>query len=123
MKHFFKVFLIIFVLLILFSACNKKAQIIRTNAREVDNNEVLYANSDIAINSKADKLGEGGIPSLRKPNETGKIMVVIFHKFIEKYEPEKDKEGAFTTTLNRFEALLETLYDKGYRLINLMDFL
>jgi len=55
-----------------------------------------------------------------KPNEAGKIMVVMFHNFIEKYE-KGDKE--YTTTFSEFEKLLETLYEKGYRLINLSDYL
>jgi len=55
-----------------------------------------------------------------KPNEAGKIMVVMFHNFIEKYE-KGDKD--YTTTFSEFEKLLETLYEKGYRLINLSDYL
>ncbi|HHW47660.1 MAG TPA: polysaccharide deacetylase family protein [Clostridiaceae bacterium] len=55
-----------------------------------------------------------------KPNEAGKIMVVMFHNFIEKYE-KGDKE--YTTTFSEFEKLLENLYERGYRLINLSDYL
>jgi hypothetical protein len=47
-----------------------------------------------------------------KPNEAGKIMVVMFHNFIEAYKS-GDKE--FTTTFGDFEKLLHTLYDSGYR--------
>jgi peptidoglycan/xylan/chitin deacetylase (PgdA/CDA1 family) len=55
-----------------------------------------------------------------KPNEAGKIMVVMFHRFIEKYE-KGDKE--FTMTFDAFRELLETLYTSGYRLISLNDYL
>lgn len=55
-----------------------------------------------------------------KPNEAGKVMVVMFHNFIPAYTS-GDKE--YTTTFNEFKALLQTLYDKGYRLINVNDYL
>jgi len=55
-----------------------------------------------------------------KPNEAGRIMVVMFHNFIEKYE-QGDKD--YTTTFDDFRKLLETLYNDGYRLINLNDYL
>jgi hypothetical protein len=55
-----------------------------------------------------------------KPNEAGKIMVVMFHNFIESYRS-GDKE--YTTTFSDFEKLLHTLYDSGYRLISLSDYL
>ncbi len=58
--------------------------------------------------------------SVVKPNEAGRIMVVMFHNFIEKYE-KGDK--AYTTTFDAFEELLETLYESDYRLISLNDYI
>jgi len=55
-----------------------------------------------------------------KPNEAGKIMVVMFHNFIETY---KSGDKLYTTTFNDFRELLQTLYDKDYRLINVSDYL
>ncbi len=55
------------------------------------------------------------------PNESGDIPVIMFHRFIEAYEPDTEKE--FTTTLEEFETLLHTLYDEGYRLISMKDFI
>ncbi|MGI6777702.1 MAG: polysaccharide deacetylase family protein [Acetivibrionales bacterium] len=55
-----------------------------------------------------------------RPNEVGKIMVVMFHNFIEEYKT-GDKE--YTTTFQDFRELLQTLYDKDYRLINVGDYL
>lgn len=55
-----------------------------------------------------------------KPNESGKIMVVMFHNFIEKYE-KGDK--TYTTTFGEFRGLLDTLYASGYRLVGLNDYL
>ncbi|NLU51384.1 MAG: polysaccharide deacetylase family protein [Clostridiaceae bacterium] len=56
-----------------------------------------------------------------KPNESGDIPIVMFHRFIEAYEPNTEKE--YTTTFAEFEALLQTLYDQGYRLISMRDFI
>ncbi len=58
--------------------------------------------------------------SVVKPNEAGRIMVVMFHNFIEKYE-KGDKD--YTTTFDAFRELLSTLYDSDYRLISLNDYL
>lgn len=55
-----------------------------------------------------------------KPNETGRIMVVMFHNFVEEYK-KGDKE--YTTTFDAFNKLLDTLYTSGYRLISLNDYL
>ncbi|NMA65410.1 MAG: polysaccharide deacetylase [Clostridiaceae bacterium] len=56
-----------------------------------------------------------------KPNEVGEIPIVMFHNFIEAFEPNTEKE--FTTTFEEFENLLYTLYDEGYRLISMREFI
>lgn len=58
-----------------------------------------------------------------KPNEAGKIMVVMFHNFVESFEPTKYDDGQYTITFKAFEELLHTLYEKGYRLISFKDFI
>lgn len=55
------------------------------------------------------------------PNESGKIPIVMFHRFIEAYEANTEKD--YTTTFGEFEALLEDLYDQGFRLISMKDFI
>ena len=55
------------------------------------------------------------------PNESGEIPIIMFHRFIEAYEENTEKE--YTTTFAEFEALLQTLYDAGYRLISMEDFI
>jgi len=55
------------------------------------------------------------------PNESGDIPIVMFHRFIEAYEENTEKD--YTTTFAEFEALLQTLYDAGYRLISMKDFI
>lgn len=55
-----------------------------------------------------------------KPDESGQIMVVMFHNFVEAY---KSGDKAYTTTFSEFEKLLQDLYNKKYRLISLTDML
>ncbi|OPX43094.1 polysaccharide deacetylase [Ruminiclostridium hungatei] len=55
-----------------------------------------------------------------KPNESGQIMVVMFHNFVEAY-PKGNNE--YTTTFDEFEKLLPDLYDRKYRLVSLTDML
>ncbi len=56
-----------------------------------------------------------------KPNESGDIPVIMFHRFIEAYEPNTEKD--YTTTFAEFETLLDTLYQQGFRLISMQDFI
>lgn len=61
--------------------------------------------------------------SVIKPNEAGKIMVVMFHNFVESFSPAKNNKGEYTTTFASFRKLLKDLYDRDYRLISLDDYL
>lgn len=54
------------------------------------------------------------------PNESGEIPIIMFHRFVEEYDG-SDKE--YTTTFSEFEAILETLYNQGFRLISMRDFI
>lgn len=58
-----------------------------------------------------------------KPNENGKIMVVMFHNFVESFTPTKWDKGEYTTTFDEFRTLLTTLYEKDYRLVSMNDFI
>ena len=55
-----------------------------------------------------------------KPNESGQIMVVMFHNFVEAY-PKGNND--YTTTFDEFRKLLKELYERKYRLISLTDML
>lgn len=50
-----------------------------------------------------------------KPNESGKVMVIMYHNIGE-------KESDWVRTPENFKKDLETLYEKGYRFISLEDF-
>lgn len=53
---------------------------------------------------------------VKPPNELGEIMVIMYHYF-------GDKEQEFTRTFDNFRKDLKVLYEKGYRLISLNDFI
>lgn len=59
--------------------------------------------------------------SVVQPNEAGEIPIVMFHNFIENLADTTD--NLYTTSFSAFEELLETLYNEGYRLISMRDFI
>lgn len=56
----------------------------------------------------------------RTPNETGKVMVHLFHRFLREYE---GGDKTVTMTLDAFRAFLQSTYDKGYRPVSMADYL
>lgn len=128
MKKIFAITLVIISLLI--SGCGKNA----TNEKgKVDTGETTIESqnsTDYTTEPTPDKKVEiTPIPSPipgqgdYKPNEAGKVMIVMFHNFVESFTPSKYDDGQFTITFSDFEKLLSTLYEKDYRLISLQDFL
>jgi hypothetical protein len=77
-------------------------------------------NTEVANNSQKPQVDAIDY-NLVKPDESGQIMVVMFHNFVETPSLKGDKE--FTTTFSEFEKLLPELYEKKYRLISLTDML
>jgi len=59
--------------------------------------------------------------SVVQPNEAGEIPIVMFHNFVEDLSSTTD--NLYTTSFSAFEELLETLYNEGYRLISMRDFI
>ncbi len=51
-----------------------------------------------------------------KPNELGKVMVIMYHDV-------SNTEGEWSRHYKNFRQDLETFYEKGYRLISIKDFL
>lgn len=51
-----------------------------------------------------------------KANENGQIMILMYHGI-------SDKEAEWVRTADNFRKDLQTLYDKGYRLISLKDYI
>ena len=61
-----------------------------------------------------------------KPNEAGEIPIIMFHAFIEELDPERDYDSMYlkcTQSFSYLRHLMEDLYDRGYRLTSMNDFL
>jgi hypothetical protein len=124
----YKITLIICVVSIaVFFVCSGCSKNLESNDKNNLSNDTTNSETKSSQDKQGDqtveKEGEVKPPidlSKVKPNESGKIMVVMFHNFIEEYES-GDKE--YTTTFDDFRKLLETLYEKDYRLISLRDYL
>lgn len=85
------------------------------------NSEMNQANESTSIESIATTESAPQIDlSKVKPNEAGRIMVVMFHNFVETY---KSGDKDYTTTFKAFGELLDTLYESGYRLTSLNDYI
>lgn len=82
-----------------------------------DNEEPVQNTKEVAEDTKKPEFVAIDYDKI-KPNESGQIMVVMFHNFVETY-PKGTNE--YTTTFSEFEELLSELYEKNYRLVNLAD--
>ena len=61
-----------------------------------------------------------------KPNEAGEIPIVMFHAFVDELDPDETYSESYllcTQSFSYFRELLPRLYDMGYRLISMNDFL
>ncbi len=75
--------------------------------KEPQNNTPIQNNNE----SKADEIDLKKI----KANENGQVMILMYHGI-------SDKEAEWVRTADNFRKDLKTLYDKGYRLISLKDY-
>jgi peptidoglycan/xylan/chitin deacetylase (PgdA/CDA1 family) len=102
---------------IFFAACNKDTE---KESNESDKTDSESNDSDSEKETK--EVVEIDYEEV-KPDESGKVMVVMFHNFVEAFEASEYDSGEYTTTLDAFEKLLPELYEKGYRLISMNDFI
>lgn len=61
-----------------------------------------------------------------KPNEAGEVPIVMFHLFIDELDPNEDYSDnylRYTQSFSYLRDLLERLYDMGYRMASMNDFL
>ncbi len=120
MRKILKVSLILFIFFsMMLSGCNKN---------EEPENVTGTPTGDTAVNTvKPVETAVSTAPNIDlskvKPNEAGKIMIVMFHNFVESFTPTKYDDGEYTTTFEEFGKLLPDLYDRGYRLISMSDYL
>lgn len=118
MKKFVTTIVIILSVLLVISACTAPSQPVDTPP--VDN-EKEAPQTDKTENS--DEIGDG-VDKDRyeidyqavKPNEMGKIMVLMYHVI-------GDSEGEWSRRWDNFRRDLEVLYEGGYRLVSLRDYI
>lgn len=127
MRIKYKICMLFFVIILILSGCRSGETNIGTKSGN-DENKSQTSASSVPETSAAVPETATTLPSPApeidltavKPNEAGKIMVVMFHNLVETY---KTGDKLYTTTFEDFRKLLSTLYDSGYRLINLNDYL
>ncbi|SHH37478.1 polysaccharide deacetylase family protein [Tepidibacter thalassicus] len=96
-----KIFIFLLIISFIMTGCTKKAS-----------NEAL---KEPKINEKKEELKNNIDYKKIKPNELGKIMILMYHNIGE-------KESTWTRTPDNFKKDLNTLYEKGYRAISLTDY-
>ncbi len=99
-----------------------------TNIPAENNNESIKASenkSENKSNESEEVLQTPNTDNIEnaKPNEAGKIMIVMFHSFVDEFNPTKYDNGEYTMTFDSFRELLYRLYEEGYRLVGLKDYL
>ncbi|SKA84769.1 Polysaccharide deacetylase [Caloramator quimbayensis] len=101
----------IIILSALLTACS-----INTEAKTA--NQVKQEESNIQNISQnvAEKIEDKPDNSSIIPNEAGKIMILMYHDI-------GQREGEWVRTPENFRKDLQTLYDKGYRLISVKDYI
>lgn len=112
MKKLYAVITILIIILSL-SACEIKQVSVTDTKKDVQNVDKPKENvvEQITIESK------NNIDlSVVKPNENGQIMIVMYHGI-------GQKEEEWVRTPDNFKKDLQALYDRGYRLISLRDYI
>jgi len=85
--------------------------------------EITSTKAEEPAHSEAETRKASNDSAAGMPNEAGAIMVVMFHNFARVFARGKNGGGEYTTTFYRFERLLSELYDGGYRLAGVRDYL
>lgn len=106
--------LIAIVIILLFINAGCSAAAINNGNAEIEN---LPGSSEMETGDVIDIIEEKPLNIEEiKPNENGQIMVLMYHGI-------GDKESEWVRTGDNFRKDLEVLYDKGYRLLSLNDYI
>lgn len=111
MKKLLSTLFAVFIAISLSSCSNIQAD----NADHTDEVELSQPSSDTE-NGKPEEEQKPIDYSIIKPNELGQVMVLMYHEV-------GSEEADWVRTPENFRRDLQTLYDKGYRLISLNDLL
>jgi hypothetical protein len=122
MKGLKQVIILFFILVIAlnFEACTPK--IVEENPQEPEQNQPTPVepgkepqSEEIILEDNEVKVDEVDLKEI-KANENGQIMIIMYHGI-------SDKEAEWVRTADNFRKDLSVLYDKGYRLISLRDYI
>lgn len=112
---------------LLLTACSNKPKAGNDNDLVIPNQTSTTSSETIDVSPTPMEVEPTPAPTIDlqvvKPDESGKIMVVMFHNFVESFVPSKYDDGAYTTTFDEFRKLLPYLYEQGYRLTSMTDYL
>ncbi len=115
------------VLSLLLTGCSNSPKAGSDNDSVMPNQPTATTTENIAVSPTPIEVEVTPAPTIDlqvvKPDESGKIMVVMFHNFVQSFEPSKYDDGAYTTTFDEFRKLLPSLYEQGYRLTSMTDYL
>lgn len=103
-----KTLIILAALIVLFSGCSIRE-------KQYSGNKIPEKKAGNAAQSN-DKVKSENKTGL-KSNQTGKIMILMYHKFAKK------ETDDWTRSFENFKNDLQVLYDKGYRPISLKDYI
>ena len=103
-----KTLIIIIAIAVLISGC-------KVWEKDYNDNKIPDKKGESIINKKDKKQFEN--KTGLKSNQMGKIMILMYHRFTDK------ETDDWTRSFDNFEKDLQVLYDKGYRPINLKDYI
>ena len=109
--------LVIGMMLLAVAACSPVQQPDSNNSDSGQRQQNQTENNSASQQAKKGEVTEKENTSNVKYNEMGKVMVLMYHQLVEK------ETNEWTRSFDNFKKDLETLYDKGYRPINLRDYI
>jgi len=78
--------------------------------------------SEPASGSSSEGSSSKDLKSLRV-DESGRIVIVMFHQFVDKFTGTSQDDKQYTTTFDSFRNLLGELYDQKFRMVGLNDYI
>ncbi|MEA4849223.1 MAG: hypothetical protein VB106_18465, partial [Clostridiaceae bacterium] len=124
MKRLKRIIALFFAFTIIFGFAACTPQITEEHPKEPEQNQGSAVptepgkephDSEPAPDNGEEKAGQVDLKAI-KANENGQIMILMYHGI-------SDKEAEWVRTADNFRKDLEVLYDKGYRLISLKDYI
>lgn len=104
-----RVFTALFLSIIFLTSCSKQTANVTQEPVPAASEKLKAVEEGFKENEKVDY-------SKLKVNESGKVMILMYHGI-------GDKEGEWVRTADNFRKDLQMLYDKGYRTVSLHDYI